>query len=347
MKNTIGKFVLAFGLVVLGIFASTTALAATWTETGNITADSMAIYADGNVIWHGNCNTVRTVVGKPISWSCNTYQDAVPGIENGALTLRVVFKAASDMSDVKIHAWINGYREDIEASTGLFDTFKGNQYTKTLTLELPSDLDAKDDYTLHVEIESKKELKGLHEAEIALVVQRTGNELEILSSDLWSYTEGFTVGNTLYADVVLKNTGNHLAEDVFVKVSVPALGITRTVYAGDVGSYDGDYEDAVKKTIALTLPDNAKIGDYELVIEAYNSEVSTEDKETFAITDGTAEDDADNGTPSTEGGNKISGETIAIVISIVLAVAIIVLLITLLVRQKPNADEKPEAESYY
>ena len=346
MKNTIGKFVLAFGLVVLGILASTNALAATWSETGNITSDNMAVYADGNIVWHGTCDTVRSVVGRT-TWSCNTYQDANPAFERDSMTVRVVFKAASDMSDVKIHAWINGYREDIEATTGTFDIFKGNQYTKTLTLELPADLDAKDDYTLHVEIESKKELKGLHEAEISATVQRASSELKILSSDLWSYTEGFVAGNTLYADVVVKNTGNHLTEDVYYKVSVPALGITRTVYAGDVGSYDGNYEDAVKKTIALTLPDNAKAGEYELVIEAYNSEVSTEDKETFVITDGTAENGTDDATPSTEGSGKISGETIAIVISIVLAVAIIVLLITLLVRQKPNADEKPEAESYY
>ena len=347
MKNLFGKFVLAFGLVVLAVFATTGAFAATWSETGNITSDNMAIYADGNVIWHGNCAAVRSVVGRPASWSCNTYNDAIPAFERDSTVVKVVFKAASDMSDVKIHAWINGYREDIEATTGNFDIFKGNQYTKTLTLELPADLDAKDDYTIHVEIESKKELKGLHEAEISATVQRATSELEILSSDLWSYTEGFVAGNTLYADVVLKNTGNHLTEDVFVKVSVPALGVTRTVYAGDIGSYDGDYEDAVKKTIALTLPDNAKAGEYELVISAYNSEVSTEDKTAFVIAGIAAEDDADNEAPSTEGSSKVSGETIAIVISIVLAVATIVLLITLLARQKPNADEKPEAESYY
>jgi len=348
MKNIFGNFVLAFGLVVLGILmCANTVLADSWTESGNISVDNMAVYADGNVVWHGACTKFGTPSGRG-TWTCKTYNDAVAAFEpNSELTVRVVFKGASDMSGVKVHAWINGYRENIEATTGTFDVFKGMQYTKTLTLELPKDIDARDDYTLYVKLESKKELKGLDEAKIDMNVQRTDNLLEILSTNLWSYTEGFTAGNTLYADVVLKNTGNHLAEDVFIKVSVPALGITRTVYAGDIGSYDNGYEDAVKRTVALILPDNVEAGEYELEIEAYNSEISADSSETFVISDGTATDTDSDDTSANDDGNRVSGDTIAMVISIVLAVAIIVLLVTLLVKQKPNADEKPEVESYY
>jgi hypothetical protein len=298
----------------------------------------MTVYADGNAVWSGS-------------------QISVPALERDSyLTVRVVFTSDVDLTGVKVRAWINGYRGEIEDTTSTFDVFDGIQYTKTLSLKLPEDLDAKDDYTLHVEIENKKELTGENEAVISATVQRIDNKLEILNLELWSYKQnptGFEAGTTVYTDVVLKNIGNHLAEDVFVRLNIPALKITRTIYVGDIGSYDNGYEDAVKKTIALTLPEDAEPGNYVLEIEAFNSKLSTKETKTLTIAD-TAEvdDDADtdaddNDNAPVEAGSKFNWENFAMVVSIILAVAIIVLLVILLVKQKPNDMEKPEIESYY
>lgn len=320
-------FVLAFGLI-LGLLAVSTALADD--------IDSMTVYVDGNAVWN------------------NGVQLHVPAIErNDYTTVRVVFTSDVDLTGVKVRAWINGYREEIESATGTFDVFEDIQYTKTVTLKIPQDLDAKDDYTLHVEIENKKELTGENEAVIDLTVQRIDNNLDILNLELWSYKQnptGFEAGSTVYLDVVLKNTGNHLAEDVFVTVNVPELKITRTVYFGDVGSYDNGYEDAVKKTIALTLPADAESGNYIVEVEAFNSKIGTSGTKTLAIADTPDSEDTEaEATESTEAEaeNGFSWETFAMVVSIILAVAIIALLVILLVKQKPNDMEKPEIESYY
>ncbi|MCX8193842.1 MAG: hypothetical protein N3G19_00545, partial [Candidatus Pacearchaeota archaeon] len=224
---------------------------------------------------------------------CYTYQYNTPALErNEQLSVKVVFKATRDLSNVKVHAWLNGYHEEIEARTGEFDVFRDNLYSKTLFLDVPHDIDARDLYTLYVKIEGKQEFSGVDEAKINMNIQRIANALDILSVDLYDHqnfykgvcgqcTSTFNAGGTLYADVVVKNRGNHKAEDVYVKVSIPEKGISRNVYVGDIEGYDGygKVEDTEKVTIALQLPEDE--GSYTLEIEAYNAEV--QDKETREI----------------------------------------------------------------
>lgn len=329
MKNLKGLFfVLAFGLVLL---ASVAAVLADDIST-------LRIYTDGNVVWS------------------NGVQYATPALERDSnLNVRVVFTANVD-SNVRVKAWINGYREDISDTTGTFDIFDGVQYTKTLTLSIPSDIDAKDNYTLHVQIETGKDLDGYSEAKIDTTVQRIDNKLDILSINSWSQNTGKLVaGTTFYTDVVIKNIGNHLAQDTFVKVSIPELKLERTVYVGDIGSYDNDYQDAVKTTVSMKLPEDVKSGSYNLVVQAYNSELSTEATQSITVNgiasdNGTNNTSADNGVANTTNADNFDWQDVLMIISIVLAVAIIALLVVMLVKQKScTCDEKPEveAENYY
>ncbi|MEM4215318.1 MAG: hypothetical protein QW484_03075 [Candidatus Pacearchaeota archaeon] len=299
MKNKLGLF---FVMALVAIFAVTTVLADSWQEPSMPDIKEMTVYVEGNAVWHGFCYqyswppydpTIPTTEATIVRWRCYTYQYSTPALERDSqLSVKVVFKSNKDLSNVKLHVWLNGYREEIEARTTEFDVFRGNLYSKTLVLDIPHDIDARVLYTLYAKIESNHELTGVDEAKIDMSVQRIANVLDILSIDLYDHqnyyrgvcgqcTSTFNAGSTLYVDVVVKNRGNHKAEDVYLKVSIPELGISRNVYVGDIEAYDGygKVEDTEKVTIALPLPNTE--GTYTLEIKAYNTEVS--DKETRTI----------------------------------------------------------------
>ena len=68
----------------------------------------------------------------------------------------VVFQSGMTLKDVRVKTWIEGYEyEDIEDTTPLFDMKKGVTYTKTLTLEIPEDIDANENYRVRIEISAQ------------------------------------------------------------------------------------------------------------------------------------------------------------------------------------------------
>jgi uncharacterized membrane protein len=82
--------------------------------------------------------------------------------------------------------------------------------------------------------------------------------------------------STVYADVVVKNTGNHDLEDVYVKATIKELGITGTQYI-DVLVPVRTHDDAQSRevTIPLSLPANVQPGTYTIEVKAYNDDVES------------------------------------------------------------------------
>lgn len=276
MKSKIWFF--AFALVFVSMLCFSSVLADSWNVTSEPGIDQMTVYVDGNAVFDGSCVQVSGLT----YWNCNTEQIIVPALERGSNTeVKVVLTPGKDMSSLEVKAWISGYHDDIEVETAKFDVFEGNVYTKRLNLELPSDLDAKDDYTLHVQVTYKNTLTGIESADIDTTVQKLANNLEILSADFFAGSSTLTAGSTIYADVVVKNMGNHDLNDVFVKASIKELGISRAVYVGDLActddcSGDCDEEDAQVVRVGLTLPENTASGTYLLEIEAYSDEITAQ-----------------------------------------------------------------------
>ncbi|MCL6500576.1 MAG: hypothetical protein K6T16_00895 [Candidatus Pacearchaeota archaeon] len=286
MKN---KFALAFILVfvavatVFSIFLTSHASANEWYEYSLPDINTMTVYVDGEIVWYGYCYYDPTPIDD--RWRCITTQIATPGLERGGTTeVKVTFMANTNLEESKVKAWIGGYHDDIEAETSLFDVFANNTYTRTLNLEIPKDIDAKDTYTLHVDIQQKHDLSGIDEADIDTTVQKIANVIDILGVELYDSAhyygtctgcaKTFDAGTTLYVDVAVKNRGNYEAEDVYVRVTINELYIERTVYLGDLEASDeDDDEDAKSITVALQIPKNAR-GVYTLQVRAYNDEVS-------------------------------------------------------------------------
>jgi hypothetical protein len=194
--------------------------------------------------------------------------------------VRVTFQALSNESDVKVKVSMEGFRDDVSDSTDRFDIEDGVVYTKLLNLQLPSDSDQlSEKYTLYVEIVSKDDRT---EKQYTISVQRESYTLEILTAD---YSSRVSAGDIVPVSVVVRNNGYDRLNDVYVRVSIPALGISSQGYVGDLIStdecvlskYDNeivvnncDDEDSMEKTVSLKIPEDAKSGVYEIQIEAYD-----------------------------------------------------------------------------
>lgn len=202
------------------------------------------------------------------------------GMVDEVVPVRVTFEAIDDMSDVRVKVEMEGHRDDVEAETNRFDIVDGSTYTKLLNLRLPSDLDddLTKEFTLYVSVVSSSDRT---EEVYTVKMQRESYDVEILSVD---YGE-FSAGEVVPVTVVLKNTGFQRANDNYVVVSVPELGVSSRGYAGDLvptetcdeddDNYCEDEEDSTQKTVYLKMPSNVPEGVYELEITAYNKDSET------------------------------------------------------------------------
>ncbi len=298
MKKQFLFFVLAFAFAIL--LLTSAVKADSWNLTEQPSINSMSVLIEGNSVFQGDCVQVPGLT----FWNCNTEQLAVAALERGnEMPIKVVFVPGEDLSNVQIKVWISGYHDDIEVKTSQFDVFAGNVYTKTLNMQLPNDLDALDTYTLHVKITQKRTLTGIESADIDTIVQRTANQIKILNAEVFG-TMPIIAGNTVYVDVVVKNIGNHEVDDIFVKAFVRELGISRTVYLGDLASEDDcssgcDKEDSQLARIALTIPENTKSGIYLLEIEAFGNSLSDKVVKTIYVEKGQTTDSTGTGSQDT------------------------------------------------
>ncbi|MEM4703229.1 MAG: hypothetical protein QXP53_01980 [Candidatus Pacearchaeota archaeon] len=303
--------VLAFAIIAM---LSVTVYATGWQVTGTPDIKYFLVYVNGEPVWKGNCteNPAPGIVEN--TWTCTTQQLAVPAIERGEqVTIKAVFFAGNNLNNVIVHAWLRGSGRTIEDETRAFDVYAENQYTKWIYLSIPENwkTDGKKEYTLHVEIEGENRLTGVNEAEIDLDVQRVANLLDIVSINLED--SNVKAGNALEASVVVKNTGNHELEDVYVKATIKELGISKTVYLGDLAAYDScnddcDEDDTKAVTISLIVPKETQAGVYTLTVEAYNEETSSKENVGFTVESGTVVGKVEV-TPQTTRNNIIAGES--------------------------------------
>jgi hypothetical protein len=203
------------------------------------------------------------------------------GIADDVVPVRVAFVANSDAEDVKVRVWMEGNRDEIEASTSRFSLIDDVAYTKVLSLELPAEIkDRVKDFTLHVSISSADE----YDTETYdISMQRESYNFKILSVD---YPTSVSAGQILPVSVVVENTGMQELEDGFVLVTIPELDISAKGYFGDLVSVDQDDDDSVdsvQKTVFLSIPINAEDSVYNLKVRVYNSDASTSSKNIVRI----------------------------------------------------------------
>lgn len=188
------------------------------------------------------------------------------------IPVRVIFTATGDETDVRVMARLIG-ESGVSEVTERFDVLANNTYSRLLNIKMPFDIDPSEDLILVVSVESNARLAD--EERINLEVQRESYLVELLSVES---VDQIKAGQTLALDVVLKNRGRQMAEDTYVRATIPELGVSNTAYFSDLTAEDQshpDKEDAVERRMYLSIPKNAAPGVYTVELEAYNSDSSS------------------------------------------------------------------------
>ena len=198
-------------------------------------------------------------------------------VERGSTIDVEVWWTAGDNPDVdreglKIKAWIGGYEyDDVEDTIDIPDMDPEDSIKKTLTVELPEDMDAKEEYTIHVKLYNRKDID--FEEIYDLKISQEKHKLSI--QDLILRPSTVTAGSALFATVRVENMGYRKEENIQVTVSLPDLGVSARTYIDELVPEEDDDQDVEtsesSEEMKLTIPQDATTGDYTVeVIVSYN-----------------------------------------------------------------------------
>jgi len=232
------------------------------------------------------CITEIEVNGVSFAW--DEIDQAVALSVSESVPVEVKFIALGDedddtrraVTDVRMKVYLEGFKEDIEDESARFHILEGNTYVKRFTLKMPSTMDLDDLTEESVSLNIRVSARGEDSLEVwvPLEVQRDFQSLNILSVEA---DEVVTAGDQVAVNVVVENNGFERLDEVFVKVSVPSLGITKKVFVGDLESHRDDFDDNIndarERVVYLAIPRDAAPGNYEVTVEAYNYDASVKE----------------------------------------------------------------------
>jgi hypothetical protein len=276
--------------------------------------------------------------------------NVLAGMPSETVPVVVKFTASADVQDMKLKVWIDGYKNEISASTDRFNVVNGSTYIKRLSLTLPSvnDMDnLNEGLTFYIRASDKNNEK---ESSYSIKMQRESYEHSVLSVDA---PQKAAAGEVIALDVVLKNIGTYTLDDSFVTATISELGVQRKAYFGDLAAQDNctnncDRQDARERRIYLVIPSDAKSGDYTLEVKASNYDSSETVKKAISITGLAVSDDGKSVIDANKKDSKIP--TSIIILTVVLVIVFVVLLVVLIVLLTKKPSEKTEdfgETSYY
>lgn len=263
-KNMKAKFITAFLFTVLSV-----TLMVTLASAATSVIDFGTIEVDGII---ANSDTVAVTGGETVSVQVEyTFTD-----DGNNDTI------SESEGPVVLTAWIQGAKSETRIEkTYNYDLVEGSNYVARFSIFIPADLD-NDDVTrdvldLVIEIETEDDREDIS---VKLQAQRESNKLDILLVEIDGSVKA---GATVPVTVVVSNLGSREADDVFVTLSVPELGIVKTAFFADLFPLDDfedddgdkDREDTRERRIFLTIPSNAQAGVYQLEVTAESDDAKT------------------------------------------------------------------------
>ncbi len=195
------------------------------------------------------------------------------------VTVDVWFIAENDDTDVTVKAEFEGDKVDFDERTSSFDVEENKTYKKTLTLEVPYELKDEVSDNLELTITVKGKDTKTEFTSYTVRVQRPSYNADIKSVTVANSVDA---GDSLPVDFVVKNRGYNDLDDLYVTVSIPALGIEKTSYLDDLVTIkdcddddDCNDDDTVSGRITLSVPYEAKAGIYALEVEVSNDDTDS------------------------------------------------------------------------
>ena len=193
------------------------------------------------------------------------------------------------VDDVRVKAWIGGYEYgDVEAISDIFEIEENVTYKKTLKLEMPEDIDASKDYTLHVQVYD--DINTI-ESVYTLRVQEARHLLRVRDV-IFNPTSTLEAGQPLFSTVRVENMGDRKEENIKVTISIPALGISTRGYIDELAANEDsdnsedneDEEDSGSVSdLYLVIPKDAKTGIYDVKVDVEYNRGHDVESETFII----------------------------------------------------------------
>ena len=207
------------------------------------------------------------------------------------LEVEVEWEAGANMSDLDLEAKIEVEFDGEDVDTDYFDVESNWHGSRTLTVEIDDDEDLLDEQVLNIQMRSRD---GTYESEftIFLDVARERNFVEIFDVNFRQGVQ-YQAGELLAVSVGVVNEGRSEEEDIFVRMSIPELGLTTRSDRFDLcdeefddASCDDDDDDdyyKLHKTIFLELPMNTPAGVYDVHFEAVYDDGDEKDEQVYSI----------------------------------------------------------------
>lgn len=197
-------------------------------------------------------------------------------VDNGdVLEIQISYLSQKDADNARFRAEIEGYEHStITDATNLFSVVKGVSSSKTLTLQLPSDMESQKAYILR--IYGSNDLSGLTYKEYSLYVDTQRHRVDI--SDLVMSPEtGVEAGQAVIANVRVTNRGQKVQDSVKVVIEVPQLNIRASSYVSnlDIG------EAITSEDMYLGVPTDAGAGVYTANVYTQYNDGYTQSQATF------------------------------------------------------------------
>lgn len=189
------------------------------------------------------------------------------------LDLKVELVGTGNVEDVRVRAEIEGYDDDISDKTSQFDVQTNLTYTKSLSLDVPNDVDSSEEYVLVIIVADKSDSINL---EVPLKIEEARHDLRI-SDVLLRPSNSIEAGKPLFVGVRVENLGAKRENDIKVSVTVPELGLSVADYLDRLYTEEQEDDDSDTKNSAqlddlyVTIPEDVVSGDYKLIVKlSYN-----------------------------------------------------------------------------
>lgn len=186
------------------------------------------------------------------------------------LDVKVRLMSDTDLEEVQVEAVLRGIDSDdtVDDITDTFDMTGNVTYTKELTLPLIQKTE-QDQYKLRIRISDRDNPTVERTYELSIGTKRHDVEVRdvVLSPD-----KEVKAGRELLATIRVRNRGDKDEEGIKVVVSIPNLGISATDFIDELEKEGDDDDEATTEEMFLRIPDDAKGGEYEVVVDVFFDE---------------------------------------------------------------------------
>lgn len=204
------------------------------------------------------------------------------GLEkNDEIGVKIEVMSDADLSDVQVEAVLRGYDHPdlIQDITDVFDMKANVVYKKELNLNLPIRMD-QDRYKLRIRVSDRASSTAEKTYELEIDTKRHAVEIRDI---VLSPENEVKAGRALLASVRIKNRGESKEQDIKVRASIPALGISASGFIDELDAETGEDDSTTSEELYMQIPKDAETGEYTVKVEVIYDDGDEKETKTATI----------------------------------------------------------------